>query len=212
MRRHLLLLAALLGALAIAVPSVEARTVSTHRIERAFLMTCPHLNRAKVRIWSKVLREEAMKRSFCPYTGVAIVKFETGSSCNERLVYDRMPREYSVGLGQINVIHHRDCRNGGLESPGCQSYINMLKDGASNLRVMSSMITLNRRMCRSRTGHPALFARWLSSYGGYNNSRGRKGVWCNMRKDRRGRWRDVKVPSHTRNVIQYRRQLLRSLG
>jgi len=214
MPKHLLILVALLCALGATLPSVvsQARVVSTTRIERAWKKTCPHLNTALARSWAKVLQKEAKKRSFCPYTVIAIVKHETGGTCNPRLVYNNLPREYSVGLGQVNVIHHRDCKAGGIQSPGCQAYIGMLMDGGSNLRVVSSLITANRKFCRKKTGRSALFARWLSSYQGLNNSRGRKGVWCNMRQDKNGRWSDVKTPWSTKRVIDYRRYLVRTLG
>ena len=60
-----------------------------------------------------------------------------------------------------------------------------LQVGVYNLRVASALITANRRMCRAKTGKPALFARWLASYQGAN--RPGRGVWCNMKRDARGR-------------------------
>ena len=210
MTHRLFLAAALLCAAIIAAPTAEALHRPVRQIERAWQKACPTIGKGQAQAWSKVVQKQAKQRRFCPYTEVSIVRFE--SRCNPRLVHVNLPFEYSVGLGQINVIWHRDCKNGKLKSPKCQAYIGMLMDGPSNLKVTASMITANRNMCRDRTGQPALFARWLSSYGGYNGSRGRKGVLCNMRKDRRGRWRDVKVPTHTRNVIQYRRHLVRTLG
>ena len=209
MLRHSLLWVALASALVIAVPSVEAKRAPADGVERAWLVACPKLNPKKAKLWSQLIRKEAKARGFCPYTVISIVKNETGGSCNERIVNNRPPIEYSVGLGQVNVIHHRDCRGGNLESSGCQAYISMLMDGASNLRVVSSLITQNREFCKRKTGKPALFARWLSSYQGYN---GKKGVWCNMRRDKSGQWRDVKVPRFTKRVIQYRRFLMQSSG
>ena len=173
---------------------------------------CPPLSAARARAWAPVIQREAGKRSFCPFTVVSIIRHETGTTCNPRLVNNNPPREYSVGLGQINVIHHRECRGGKLDSPGCRGYIASLMEGGANLRVTASMITRNREFCRRKTGRPALFARWLSSYQGYNNSRGRKGVWCNQRQDRRGRWRDVTTPKFTRRVMSYRRLLVRLFG
>jgi hypothetical protein len=211
MRWYLLLFVALMCALGATLPSatVEARVVSLSRVERAWKMACPHLNTKKAQLWAGIVQKEARQRQFCPYTLVSIVKHETGSSCNERLVADRPGLEYSVGLGQINVIHHRDCRDGKLKSAGCQAYISMLMDGASNLKVAASIITRNRQFCREKTGHPALFARWLSSYQGYNR---RQGVWCNMQRDKKGRWRDVATPSFTKKVMNYRHYLARTLG
>jgi len=205
---------AVLLALACSLAATEAGSIhrSLRQIERALAYSCPSLSQANTNRYAKAIQKQAKRHRYDPYSGIGIIKYETGSSCNERLVYNKLPREYSVGLGQINVIWHRSCdesKGGSMKSAGCQAYIGMLMDGSSNIRVMSSMITLNRKMCRKRTGQPALFARWLSSYGGYN---GRRGVLCNMRKDSRGRWRDVKVPRHTQNVISWRRTLIRKFG
>ena len=213
MRWYPLLLVALTCALGTALPTadVQARVVPVSKVARAFKIACPHINKAKAKVWGGILQKQAKQRSFCPYTGVAIIWNETGKTCNERLTFKHHSGFY-VGLGQINAFHRKECREGGLESPGCKMRISELQNGAYNLRRMSMGITANRKMCRKRTGHPALFARWLSSYQGFNISRGRKGVWCNMRRDKRGRWRDVKVPHLTRKVMRYRRQLLRTLG
>jgi len=200
----------LVAALGFALPSAQARDVSVRRVERAWKEACPHLNPAKAKLWAGILQKQARERSFCPYTGIAIVWNETGRTCNETLTFKHHSGFY-VGLGQINAYHRKACRDGGLQSPGCRARIAELQNGAYNLRRMAASITANRKMCRKRTGHSALFARWLSSYQGFNNYArgGRSGVWCNMRKDRRGRWRDVKVPKLTRKVMRYRRHLLR---
>jgi hypothetical protein len=197
----------LLGLLA---PTAQGRTVPVRQVERAWREACPHLPRATARVWAEVLQREAKKRHFCPYTGIAIVWNETGASCNARLTYKNGSGFY-VGLGQIDAYNSKACRDGGLDAPACQARIAALQDGVYNLQRMAAAITANRRMCRARTGQPALFARWLSSYQGFNNHRrsGRAGVWCNMRKDRHGRWRDVTVPRLTRRVMRYRRHLLR---
>jgi hypothetical protein len=215
MRWYLLLLVALMCALGVAlpsgIPSAEARVVPAKKVERAFKMACPHLSTAKAKLWGGILKKQAKQRKFCPYTGVAIVWSETGRTCNETLIYDHSSGYY-VGLGQINAYHRKECKEGGLDSPGCKMRIAELQNGAYNLVRMSMGITANRKFCRKKTGHPALFARWLSSYQGFNISKGRKGVWCNMRQDKRGRWRDVKTPHLTRKVMRYRRRLLRTLG
>lgn len=221
MRWYLLLLVALTCALGTSLPSApaQARVVPTAKVARAFKIACPQLSTAKAKAWGAILQKQAKQRKFCPYTGVAIVWNETGKSCNERLTF-KHHSGYYVGLGQINAFHRKECREGGLESPGCKARIAELQVGSYNLVRMSMGITANRKMCRRKTGHPALFARWLSSYQGFNNySRGgRSGVWCNMRcvrKNRRGkclRWRDVRVPKLTRKVMNFRHRLVRTLG
>ena len=114
-----------------------------------------------------------------------------------------------VGLAQINVLaSHRSCR-AQLDSAGCQLVIASLLDGVHNLRTAAGMITKWRDYCRRRTGKPALFARWLSGFQGYDS---RPGVSCNMKRDKRGRWRDLPVPKLTRKVMAYRRYLIRRIG
>lgn len=203
--------------LALAVLAVSNSAVglrrSTGRIERALRYACPGLSKGTARSYARIIQSEAQRRSFDPYTQIAIIWNETGGSCNAGLTFANDSGFY-VGLGQIDANNSRSCRDGGLDSPACQQRIANLKDGAFNLRRTAHHITENRKFCRSKTGEPALFARWLSSYQGFNNhaKSGRSGVWCNMRQDRRGRWRDVKTPSLTRRVMNYRRRLVRLFG
>jgi hypothetical protein len=169
----------------------------------------PSIGDGVARSYATVIQAEAKRRSFDPFTLVAMTRRE--SRFHASLIYDKLPREYSVGLVQINVIHYPACKTPALiAAPGCQSRINSLLHGPYNLKIASSLITANRRFCRKKTGKPALFARWLASFQGHN--RPGRGVWCNMKKDKRGRWRDLPVPESARSVIRYRRRLIRALA
>ena len=208
MPRALLLLAAALCALSATTPA-SGLTRSLSQVVRAVHEANPRLHPATARGWAKVIRDEARKRQFDPYTLIAIVHSET--NFNPGAINNNPPREYSVGLSQINVLSYRACRpaSTNLQSEKCRAIIDRLLVGDHNLRTAASLITSARGYCRRRTGKPALFARWLSVFQGYDS---RPGVVCNMRRDSRGRWRDLPTPTLTRRVIAYRRHLQRKIG
>lgn len=217
MRSSAVLVVALVGCvLGLALP-VAALERPLYRVEAAIRIAAPKLPPALVKVYAKPIRRDAIKYRYCPLTQISLVKFESGFRAG--LVAHTRRRGVSlpctkstpcyVGLGQISAFHRPECKAGGWESPGCQKRVSELKDGVYNLGRTALGIHLNRQVCRRITGQPALFARWLSSYGGFNNSAGRRGVWCNMKKDRRGRWRDVPAPAATRRVMAYRRELIR---
>lgn len=195
-------------ALALVTPRASALARPLSRVEAAIRYVNPRVARVNVRSWARVIRAEAIARRFDPYTLIAIVRFESGF--NPGVVNNNPPREYSVGLSQINALAlYRTCREPPiLSAPSCQSSIAALTDGAHNLRTAARLITGFRDHCRRRTGKPALFARWLSAFQGYDS---RPGVTCNMRRDRRGRWRDLPAPTLTRRVMRYRRELVRAI-
>lgn len=177
------------------------------RVREALREAAPHLSPKSVDVYARIVREEARSRSFDPYTLIAMVRFESGWSSG---VVGRNSVGTYVGFGQIRLENWRECRGEeGPSSEACARRRRLLRDPVFNLRRTARFITEHRTFCRKKTGEPALFARWLSSYQGFNNSSKRRGVWCNMRQDRRGRWRDVRAPTFTRKVIAYRRQLAR---
>ena len=201
---------ALAAALAVFVFTLAPPARGLSRTLRAVIagleVAQPRMTKATRKHYAEIIRKEAIDHSFDPLTLIAIVHFESGF--NPGLIHANPPREYSVGLSQINVLAmHRSCRED-LSSDACGARIAALMDGAYNLKVAAALITANREHCRRRTGKPALFARWLSAFQGYDR---RPGVTCNQRRDRRGRWRDLPVPSQTARVIRYRRSLLRAL-
>lgn len=210
MKRSFAAALALLALLVFGAPQVEALVRPTSTIARAIELSAPRLSKPTRLAYAQILHAEGKARHFDPLTVVAMVHFE--SHWNPALTNDHHSGFY-VGLGQINAYHRKECREGGLKSTGCQARIAELKSGPYNLRRVAAGVTANRRFCRRKTGQPALFARWLSSYQGLNDYRrgGRADVWCNMRRDRRGRWRDVKVHRLTRQVMRYRLTLIRRL-
>jgi len=197
-------------ALLVATLPVGALVRPQRAVEVAISHSGPRLPRGTVRTYASILVGEGKARQFDPLTVIAMVHYE--SRWHPGLV-NANGSGYYVGLGQIDAYNGAQCKRDGLDSPGCQARIASLKDGSYNLRRVAANITANRKFCRAKTGHPALFARWLSSYQGYNNHArsGRSGAWCNMRRNSRGVWYDLPVPKLTRRVIQYRRHLIRYL-
>jgi len=206
MRTPLALLALVCG-LAAALPTAAMVRPGSY-VRRAIHYSAPGLSYKTTQLYASLLVEEGRARGFDPLTVISIVHFESG--WNPGLVNNNPPREYSVGLGQVNVIHSKSCRDGALQSPACSAYVARLKDGTYNLRIVSALITVNRKVCRDKTKQPALFARWLSSYQGYN--RPGRGVWCNMKRNSEGVWHDLKTPEKAARVMRYRRQLIRKLA
>jgi hypothetical protein len=163
---------------------------------------------ATAETYARVIIRESKRHQFDPFTLVAMAKGE--SNWNPRVVNASDPG-YSVGLVQIGaVIPGSACGSKSLiDTESCQKRIALLMQPTYNLQQAAALITLHRKWCRKRTGHPALFARWLSSYQGYNS---RAGVTCNMRRSSKGRWYDLPIPSKTLRVMRYRRQLIRRYG
>ncbi len=166
------------------------------------------VNDAQARAWGKVIQDECKAREVDPLTPISMVYFE--SHWRPRTVYAPDPR-YSVGLMSIGAVKKgSSCQSKALiATPGCQAKIALLMDGAHNIRRGMMGISIRRAYCRRITGRPALFARWLSSYQGYDR---RRGVTCNQRQDARGRWRDLPIPPKTLRVMRYRLELIRRLG
>jgi hypothetical protein len=181
---------------------------SAAAIAAAIEFAAPGMSPATALAYARVVRPEAIEHRYDPFTMVAYVRRE--SRWNPRVVGGLDGQ--CIGLGGICLHKYRECTETRFTGEVCLAHKARLLDGAHNLRVASSMVTAHREFCRNHTGRRALFARWLSSLQGYNNSRGRRGVWCNMRKDRRGRWRDVRAPEGTRAVMRYRLVLVRRFG
>jgi hypothetical protein len=205
-------LAAIAVILAIALPAQGLdRRVSV--VAAAIKLSGPSLPASTRLAYARTIRRDAIRYRFDPLTLIAMVHFEShwiASTINDHR------SGYYVGLGQINAIRaHSPCnRRELIGTEACAPRLAALLDPHENLRRAAVGIHLNRKRCREITGKPALFARWLSSYQGLNNyaAGGRAGVWCNMKQDRRGRWRDVPVHRLTRQVMRYRLELIRRLG
>ena len=160
------------------------------------------------RSYARTIIREARQRHFDAFTLVSMARYE--SHWNPQVINPDDPH-YSVGLVQIGAIRSgTPCNNRDLiGSTACRSRIAQLMDGSYNLGRAAALITLHRAYCRRATGHSAKFARWLSSYQGYD---GRAGVTCNMRRNSEGRWYDLPIPSKTLRVMRYRRRLIRKYG
>jgi len=181
---------------------------SVAAIAAAIEFASPGMSPATARAYAEVVRPEAIAHHYDPFTMVAYVRRE--SRWHAGVVGGRDGQ--CIGLGAICLHKYPYCIDTKFTGETCLARKSELLNGAHNLRVASAMVTGHRKFCRSKTGRRALFARWLSSLQGYNKSRGRRGVWCNMRKDRRGRWRDVRAPDGTRSVIRYRLVLVRKFA
>lgn len=144
--------------------------------------------------YAKVLRTEAREHDFDPFTGVAIIHFESywhpGVVSKDREDY---------GLAQIRARYVPGCRQDDDPrddpSPRCAAAKQQLLDGAANIRMMAALITANRKLCKEKIGR-AWFHEWLASYQGRNHPD--DDVWC---KAAPGTWR----------VVNYRRELIRKL-
>jgi hypothetical protein len=155
-----------------------------------------HLSLKLRKAYAKVLIEVAAKHSFDSFTGIALIWHESG--WKPSAIGDGGE---AIGLGQI---HYRNlCAT---QPEQCEAKRVQLLNPAYNIRAMGHIIAYKRRWCRQQTGRAALFARWLHAYG-YKQ---RKNLKCNMRRTKTG-WRDKKVPTEVRRIIQYRRKLIRKL-
>lgn len=155
--------------------------------------------------YAKVIRSEARDHQIDPFTLVSIIHHESRWRSNVI-----SPDGEDVGLAQIRARYLKGCRGDkdpvNKPSASCRAAKARLKSGAYNIRVMAGAITRWRKLCRKKTGRPALFHRWLHGYGGKTNIK--RGLWCNQRRTR-GKWRDLPVHPKLRRIINYRRKLVR---
>lgn len=193
---------------------VVALVRSVAAIAAAIGLSQPGLPEPSRRAQAAVVSEEAIRRDFDPFTLVSIAHNE--SHWTPRLVGGMDGKCHGLGQVCVHVVYPY-CRqdgseDGGYESARCRQKRAELLTAEGGIRAIGWLVTENRKFCRKKTGRSALFARWLSSYQGFND-RGpaRRGVWCNMRRVG-GRWVDVPAPKLTRAVMAYRRRLVRLLG
>lgn len=164
----------------------------------------PSMSASSRASYAKTVREAAGRHGFDPLTAVAVVWHESGWRPGAVHASGRC-----MGLGQID--HRfigacaRDVDPVKAPSRACQAVKSSLLDGHYNIRVMAKQFSRWRKLCRTKTGRPALLHRWLQGYGGFNKP-GRN-EWCGQRKAR-GKWRDVKQPTAVKRIIQCRRRLL----
>lgn len=172
-------------------------------IAAALRVANPSLSDTTVHNYASVLQKEARDRHYDPYTGVAIMWHE--SRVRAGTIGGTRGRCY--GLSQICVeALYPFCRGKGFGSARCQAQRRALLVGEENIRVMSSLITKWRALCRRQTGREALFHRWLAGFQGID---ARTGGTCGQKRTRGGRWRDLPRHSITRAVMNYRLKLIR---
>jgi hypothetical protein len=169
----------------------------------AINLSAPGLPDALVDTYAVVVRDESLEHELDPLLVVAVVRNESrwfASAQNHRTD--------CVGLGGICLRGFPVCQDPDRRDE-CVLLKGHLLEPVWNLRVTAAMLESNRDFCEARVGH-ASTADWLSSYQGFNDRPGRRGVWCNHVRIR-GRWVRVAVPRLTQRVIAYRDALARRL-
>lgn len=160
----------------------------------AIRLSRPDIPDEEAERYAKTLLEEAKEHRFDPFTGVAIIHYETAW----------LPKLVSksgedIGLSQIRARYVGGCKGDPdpvrNPSPACKREKERLLDGQENIREMARIITENRKFCKKKVGS-ARFERWLASFQGRNYPKKKK--WC--------------APGdHTWRVIDYRKHLIRKL-
>lgn len=152
----------------------------------------------------------ARDHNFDPFTGVAIIEHE--SRWRASAVSDD-GEDY--GLGQVRARFRKGCRDDAdpVNAPDeeCQAAKARLLNPLAAMKAMGHAISLWRTLCKSTkrgTGRPALLHRWLAGYGGMH--RPKAGLRCGQRKVK-GRWRDQRLPTGVRWIVNHRKALLRKL-
>lgn len=160
----------------------------------AIQLSRPSIPKHEAVHYAKVLQQEAKEHDFDPFTGVAIIHFE---SYWHPTVVSKDGEDY--GLAQIRARYVKGCREDedplGAPSVACQAAKARLLDGATNIRRMAALITANRELCKEKTGR-VWFQEWLASYQGRN--RPSQDKWCTPGE---GTWR----------VVNYRKELIAKL-
>lgn len=152
------------------------------------------MNRDEALRYATALQQEAKEHDFDPLTGVAIIHRES------RWIPSAVsPDGEDHGLAQIRARYIGACRNDPdpvhTPSEACARVKQSLLDGVYNIRVMATLITRNRELCKAKTG-TAQFDQWLASYEGRNYPNQDK--WC-------------QAAEGTQFVIRYRRELIAKL-
>ncbi len=171
----------------------------------------PTLHKPARTAYAKTIRAAASKHDMDPLTLVAFAWEE--SNFRPSAV---SPDGKDIGLMQLRVEVTRACKGKPADAPSCVKARACAMNGHCAIRKLARTITEARKLCRKRTGRPALFHRWLALLGGLNHPRHR-GVWCAQRQVMvKGRkvWRDVRWKKlrgyrAVRQVIACRRNLIR---
>lgn len=192
--------------LLLAAPSAEAVSWIYRRpvddVAWAIGKSQPRMSLSLRRAYAETILREGKKRKFDSFTLVAMCHNE--SRWNAHLVGGAEKKCH--GLCQHCVqFKYKYCASD-YEGERCQAKRQWLLNGHNNIVETAGDITRWREYVRQKTGQSALFHRWLQGFQGYN--RPKQGLVCGMRKVR-GRWKDVRVPKQTRQVMNYRKKLIR---
>jgi hypothetical protein len=160
-------------------------------IAAALQLARPGISQDESLRYATALQNEAKEHGFDPLTGVALIQRESRWLPG---VVSADGEDY--GLAQIRARYIGACRSDPdpvhAPSEACKAVKQSLLDGAYNIRVMATLITRNRELCKAKTG-TALFGQWLASYEGRNYPG--QDRWC-------------QATEATREVIRYRAWLL----
>ncbi len=163
-------------------------------IVAAIRLSRPEMPEEEAIKYARVLQTEAAEREFDPFTGVAMIHFE--SRWQPRAV---SPSGEDFGLGQIRARYVGACQKDSdpvhHPSVACKKVKQSLLDPEENIAMVAELITHHRKVCKKKTGS-ARFAQWLASYQGRNYPKQNR--WCQPGKK-------------TWQVIEYRKHLIRKL-
>ena len=160
-------------------------------IVAALQLARPGISQDESHRYAAALQNEAKEHGFDPLTGVALIQRESRWLPG---VVSADGEDY--GLAQIRARYIGACRSDPdpvhAPSEACKAVKQSLLDGAYNIRVMATLITRNRELCKAKTG-TASFDQWLASYEGRNYPG--QDRWC-------------QATEATREAIRYRAWLL----
>lgn len=179
-------------------------------IVAALLHLHPGMPREQAVQYATVMRDEARKRSFDPFTYVALAEEESHWQPGKEGDCDGEGNCQAIGLGQIHYEHIGACRADPepVTNPGreCLRVRESLRDGVTNLRLMAAALSKARKLCQTKTGR-ALLADTLSAYGGRNKA---PRMYCGrVYRPRLQRWVALPLYPGVQKVVQLRKALLR---
>lgn len=177
-----------------------------HRVAEAIGKSRPKLPLEIRKQWARWVLQTAKEVDCDPYTLVAIgwseSKWHPGAVS---------PDGEDFGLGQVRAKYLPGCRTDRPalrdNSSSCQRTKASLLNPHYAIRIMGRLVLQNQKFCRKKTGRKPLMRRWLSSYGGMNKPPSR---YCGM-QNKRGRWRDLPTRKRVKQIIDYRKMLIRTL-
>lgn len=173
-------------------------------IAAAIHLANPAISKSTARAHAASLQRSAETHDYDPYTGVAIGQHET--RWRPTAIGGAAGKCY--GLFQVCVQWAVPACRDDFASARCVSERNALLVAPHAISRLGVDIRRWRAYCRKATGKPALFHRWLAAYQGYD---ARNRTTCGQVKTKKG-WSDAPIQRATRDVMRFRRRLLREIG